>query len=96
MNSLINLLNNDVKLIEPHHAEGDGIAVAFEDDTNMWIEHNLDREREPGDGYIISIWGTSVNGGTNTRVILDTHTLTKAKLVVQELTAIIERIESEI
>lgn len=95
MQSLVQLFGDGVASVGSY---GDGITssgvkVAFKDDTNLWVEHNIGDQS--GSKPIISIWGTSVNGGTNTRVILDTYTLTKAKLAVQELNVIIEAMESK-
>ena len=95
MQSLVQLFGDAVASVESY---GDGIGssgvkVEFKDETNLWVEHNIGLEVDSKP--TISIWGTSVNGGTNTRVILDTHTLTKAKLVVQELNALIDMMESK-
>lgn len=95
MHSLVNLFEEAVSSVESYGdgVTSSGVKISFKDDTNLWIEHNIGVQA--GTKPTISIWGTSVNGGTNSRVILDTYTITKAKLVVQELTALIEAMESE-
>lgn len=96
MKSLVQLFDDAVASIGPYGdgVTSSGVEIVFKDETNLWVEHNigLNDENKP----VISIWGTSVNGGTNTRVILDGFTITKAKLVVQELSSLIELMESKV
>lgn len=82
MNSLTNLINDGVKIIEP--TKKGGISVLFEDDTILFITSDLSS---------IEIEGTFETNCT--RIVLKSHVLTKAKLIVQELTSIIEKIEAE-
>jgi hypothetical protein len=90
MKGLVDLVKQGVKSISPY---GDkGVHVSFDDDTNLWVEHNLDDPNASKPE--ISLWGTSKNGGTSTRLVLDTFTLTKVELVIQELTVIAERLKA--
>lgn len=92
MNNLIDLLTDDVTSIEP--CEHKGVKVIFRDGTYLKIEYK-DSEQT----ISILAANTQINPGSDTsdkyRIKLNTHVLTKAKLIVQELTAIIEKIEAE-
>jgi hypothetical protein len=94
MASLTDLISKGVTSITPY-APG-GIEVRFDDNTTIWVEHNLNIDKENNELQIepqISIWGTSIGGGASSRVVLKcNHILTKAKLIVQELSFLIEKL----